>query len=207
MRASYGELQAAQYELLHDLIQGHKTTLIFTNTRAATERVVHHLKERYPKFYAGIVDADTAEEAIEGENEEKILADEVKDGLIKLNKKNEREILNETITNKTVAGDTVVIQKNVVTQGFIGAHHGSLSKAHRLAIENRLRQGLLKAVVCLDGETEILKGDGTWEKIKSIKEGNVQALNKTLRLTTRGLLRTFKTKNDAGLHHPIHADG
>ena len=35
-----------------------------------------------------------------------------------------------------------------MTKGFIGAHHGSLSKAHRLAIENRLREGRLKAVVC-----------------------------------------------------------
>ncbi len=39
------------YDTIHKLIQEHKTTLIFTNTRAATERVVHNLKEMYPKFY------------------------------------------------------------------------------------------------------------------------------------------------------------
>ncbi len=39
------------YELMHQLIQEHKTTLIFTNTRAATERVVHNLKEMFPDFY------------------------------------------------------------------------------------------------------------------------------------------------------------
>ncbi|MFH1332117.1 MAG: ATP-dependent helicase [archaeon] len=39
------------YELIDDLIQQHKTTLIFTNTRSATERVVHHLKEKFPKNY------------------------------------------------------------------------------------------------------------------------------------------------------------
>ena len=39
------------YELMHKHIQKHKTTLIFTNTRSATERVVHNLKEMYPKDY------------------------------------------------------------------------------------------------------------------------------------------------------------
>jgi len=72
------------YVLIDKLIQDHKTTLIFTNTRSATERVVHHLKEKFPKNYT--------------EN--------------------------------------------------IGAHHGSLSKNSRLDIENRLRQGKLKVVVC-----------------------------------------------------------
>ncbi len=72
------------YDLLDQLIQQHKTTLIFTNTRSATERVVHHLKERFPQKYT--------------EN--------------------------------------------------IGAHHGSLSKSHRLNIENGLREGKLKCIVC-----------------------------------------------------------
>ncbi|MBT3865758.1 ATP-dependent helicase [Candidatus Woesearchaeota archaeon] len=39
------------YKLLDKYIQEHKTTLIFTNTRAGTERVVHHLKENFPKNY------------------------------------------------------------------------------------------------------------------------------------------------------------
>ena len=39
------------YEIIHNLIQEHKTTLLFTNTRSATERVVHNLKEIYPAFY------------------------------------------------------------------------------------------------------------------------------------------------------------
>ncbi|MBI2657087.1 ATP-dependent helicase [Candidatus Woesearchaeota archaeon] len=73
----------AMYNLIDDLIQSHRTTLIFTNTRSATERVVHHLKEKFPKKYT--------------EN--------------------------------------------------IGAHHGSLSKALRHSIENRLRKGELKVIV------------------------------------------------------------
>jgi len=44
-------LHSSLYELLDKLIQEHKTTVIFTNTRSATERVVHHLKEMFPSRY------------------------------------------------------------------------------------------------------------------------------------------------------------
>ncbi|MEM3074848.1 MAG: ATP-dependent helicase [Candidatus Pacearchaeota archaeon] len=73
------------YSLIDSLIQEHKTTLIFTNTRAGTERVVNHLKDRFPTIY--------------GEDN-------------------------------------------------IAAHHGSLSKSLRFSIEDRLRKGKLKAVIC-----------------------------------------------------------
>ncbi|MBD3361715.1 ATP-dependent helicase [Candidatus Woesearchaeota archaeon] len=72
------------YNLIDELIQEHKTTLIFTNTRAATERMVDNLKNKFPKKYSD----------------------------------------------------------------NIGAHHGSLGKQKRLELENRLRKGSLKAVVC-----------------------------------------------------------
>ena len=88
----HGDMHQKLYELLDDLIQKHKTTLIFTNTRSATERVVHHLKDRFPKNYTESV------------------------------------------------GDTEA-------KG-IGAHHSSLSKEHRFEIEEKLRQGKLKCVVC-----------------------------------------------------------
>lgn len=39
------------YELMHEHIQEHKTTLIFTNTRSATERVVHTLKDMFSDYY------------------------------------------------------------------------------------------------------------------------------------------------------------
>ena len=78
-------LHLKMYELISKLIQEHKTTLIFTNTRSATERVVNFLKERFP----------------------------------------------------TVYGDD-----------NIAAHHSSLSKAHRFDIEEKLRAGKLKVVVC-----------------------------------------------------------
>jgi len=73
------------YALLDKLIQEHQTTLVFTNTRSATERVVNHLKEKFPTIY----------------------------------------------------GDD-----------NIAAHHSSLSKEHRFNIEERLRNGKLKVVVC-----------------------------------------------------------
>lgn len=78
------ELNQETYTLLNKYIQENKTTLIFTNTRAATERVVHNLREKFPGNYL--------------EN--------------------------------------------------IGAHHASLSKEHRQDIEQRLREGKLKVVVC-----------------------------------------------------------
>jgi ATP-dependent helicase Lhr and Lhr-like helicase len=82
---SYSELNNEIYEKIDKLVSKHKTTLIFTNTRAATERVVHNLKEKYPKKY----------------NDENS-----------------------------------------------GAHHGSLSKEIRHNIEERLRKGNIKIVVC-----------------------------------------------------------
>ena len=49
--SSYFEMHNDLYNLIDKLIQDHRTTLIFTNTRSATERVIHHLKERFPQNY------------------------------------------------------------------------------------------------------------------------------------------------------------
>ncbi len=79
------QIQQALYGTLHELIQVHKTTLVFTNTRSATERVVHNLKDKFPVFYEA---------------------------------------------------------------GGIGTHHSSLSRESRLGVEERLKKGELKCVVC-----------------------------------------------------------
>lgn len=92
---SYEKLSNATYSMIDKLIQQHKTTLIFTNTRAGTERVVHHLKTRFPGNYYDIEDGPPTK-----------------------------------------------------VSSLIGAHHGSLSKEHRFRIENSLREGKLRAVVC-----------------------------------------------------------
>ncbi len=83
IHASAEELNRELYRLLDRLIREHKTTLIFTNTRSGTERVVFNLKDKYG-----------------------------------------------------------------YTDETIGAHHGSLSREIRLDVEDRLKRGLLKAVVC-----------------------------------------------------------
>jgi len=50
------ESSNALYTLLGNLISSHRTTLIFTNTRSATERVVFHLKQKF-KEYDGKIEA------------------------------------------------------------------------------------------------------------------------------------------------------
>jgi len=50
-------LHSSLYSLIDKLIQEHKTTVIFTNTRAATERVINHLKEMFPEKYSEGIDA------------------------------------------------------------------------------------------------------------------------------------------------------
>ncbi|MFH1107338.1 MAG: ATP-dependent helicase [Candidatus Micrarchaeota archaeon] len=78
------ELMKRTYILLDGLIQSHRTTLVFTNTRSGTERIVHNLKSYFPGRY---------------------------------------------------------------TEG-IEAHHSSLSREWRKGVEDRLKRGELKAVVC-----------------------------------------------------------
>ena len=45
------EMYNSMYGLLDKLIQEHKTTVVFTNTRAGTERVINHLKDMFPENY------------------------------------------------------------------------------------------------------------------------------------------------------------
>lgn len=52
INTSHEKLHERMYNLIDDLVQSHRTTLIFTNTRSATERVVHNLKDKFPKHYA-----------------------------------------------------------------------------------------------------------------------------------------------------------
>jgi ATP-dependent helicase Lhr and Lhr-like helicase len=51
------EDQKRLYHILDDLIQEHKTTLIFTNTRNATERIIHYLDTHFPGKYEGNIGA------------------------------------------------------------------------------------------------------------------------------------------------------
>lgn len=89
VKATQEDVHENLYKLLNKLISEHKTTLIFTNTRSATERVVHYLKEKFPTEYGDLSDGE-----------------------------------------------------------LVGAHHSSLSREHRISVENRLKEGRLKCVVC-----------------------------------------------------------
>ncbi|MEK6792213.1 MAG: DEAD/DEAH box helicase [Nanoarchaeota archaeon] len=51
------EDQKRLYNILDELIQQHKTTLIFTNTRNATERIIHYLDDHFPGKYCGLIGA------------------------------------------------------------------------------------------------------------------------------------------------------
>ena len=52
VETTHEKMHEEMYNLIDRLLQEHKTTVIFTNTRAATERVVHHLKDKFPKNYS-----------------------------------------------------------------------------------------------------------------------------------------------------------
>ena len=45
------DIRMGMYDLVDELIQSHKTTLIFTNTRHGTESFVYNLKKLYPENY------------------------------------------------------------------------------------------------------------------------------------------------------------
>lgn len=51
IRTDPSETRGRAYSMIHEMIEDHESTLIFTNTRAATERVVNTLKNQYPDHY------------------------------------------------------------------------------------------------------------------------------------------------------------
>jgi ATP-dependent Lhr-like helicase len=57
IEAENQENQRKLYQILDELISQNRTTLIFTNTRAATERIIHFLDLHYPKKYEGLIGA------------------------------------------------------------------------------------------------------------------------------------------------------
>ncbi|OIO63354.1 hypothetical protein AUJ69_01220 [Candidatus Woesearchaeota archaeon CG1_02_47_18] len=125
IEVDYESISSSLYELINQLIQDHKTTLIFTNTRSATERVVDHLKTRFPGQYIATADEDT-----EADISEEV--EEVRKAVEEARRKAKRNLEAE---------------KAVVKQALIGAHHGSLSREHRYRIEKALRDGKLKVCV------------------------------------------------------------
>ncbi|MEM2929728.1 MAG: ATP-dependent helicase [Thermoproteota archaeon] len=85
VRTPAEKLSRRMYRLINSIIRRNRTTLIFTNTRSSTERVVYHLKKLRPK--------------------------------------------------------------SVLSEDEYAAHHSSLSREVRLDVEDKLKNGKLKAVV------------------------------------------------------------
>ncbi|MDP3919038.1 MAG: DEAD/DEAH box helicase, partial [Nanoarchaeota archaeon] len=178
VNTSYDDIHKKTYQLLDELIQEHKTTLIFTNTRSGTERIVHHLKDKFPSRY------------------------------YEINEKGEQG------------------------SALIGAHHGSLSKEHRIQLENDLRNGKMKAVVCstslelgldigfidlvicigspksvarllqrcLPYDSKILLSDGTYKEIGEIVEKKlpvkVMSYNKNKGFVAREIVEYHKNEGE-----------
>ncbi len=99
-------LSEALYKRLDELIEQHRTTLIFTNTRSGAERVAYHLKKRFPKYTE-----------------------------------------------------------------LIEAHHSSLSRDVRLEVEEKLKKGELKAVVCVPGHSKVATSKGI-KRIDGLKKND-----------------------------------
>lgn len=85
VRTPAEELSRRMYRLINSMIRRNRTTLVFTNTRSSTERIVYHLKK--------------------------------------------------------------LRSKSVLSEDEYAAHHSSLSREVRLDVEDRLKNGRLKAVV------------------------------------------------------------
>ena len=153
IETTHEEMHHKLYELIDKLVQEHKTTLVFTNTRAATERVVHHLRDKFPSNYT-----ETIEEQKEDHEDTAALSSEEtrspssSQNFLDENSDVRRRGLSLTgrqhLMQKTEKILKMVTEKKQELGSTIGAHHGSLSKRHRLEIEKKLKEGKLKVVVC-----------------------------------------------------------
>ncbi|MBC5792464.1 MAG: ATP-dependent helicase [Nanohaloarchaea archaeon] len=78
-----GIVNEAMYDKIHNLAQNHESTIIFTNTRSATERVVNNLKDRFPDHYNENIGAHHSSMSREKrlEVEEKLKKGEMKVGV------------------------------------------------------------------------------------------------------------------------------
>lgn len=164
---THDSMHKRMYDLIDELIQQHKTTLIFTNTRAATERVVHYLKERFPKNYTDVLtnaDEDDFNAKLNGNGngdaatpgspiDEGSAGPASPEGASPVDGHNlvlnvARKVAVAASPAEEEDVPNILEEEEYKRVTAIGAHHGSLSKTHRHRIEEGLRKGQLKAVVC-----------------------------------------------------------
>ncbi|MEM5821238.1 MAG: DEAD/DEAH box helicase, partial [Candidatus Aenigmatarchaeota archaeon] len=124
------EINKKMYKLIDKLVDQHRTTLIFTNTRSGAERVHWHLKQLFPSKYL----------------------DEI-----------------------------------------TGVHHSSVSRDIRFEIEEKLKRGEIKVVVCVSGDSIVWTENGP-KKIRDIKNSEkVLSIDKNLKVSFSRFEKLFSS--------------
>ena len=134
-----------------DHVLQHRTTVVFVNSRGACERLTAHLNEEYANRFGGAEGSEAAADVFAGSaaavgSVESVEAHRQTRGRPGVGRKGlpagpgaHRQSWGSGDSNySTPAPEAPVIAK---------AHHGSVSKEQRLAVENELKSGSLRCVV------------------------------------------------------------
>ena len=134
-----------------DHVLRHRTTVVFVNSRGACERLTAHLNEEYANRFGGAEGSEAAADGFAGSvaavgSVESVEAHRQTRGRPGAGRKGlpagagaHRQSWGSGDSNySTPSPETPVIAK---------AHHGSVSKEQRLAVENELKSGSLRCVV------------------------------------------------------------
>jgi Lhr-like helicase len=143
--ATREEIQTSLYHLLDRLIEEHRTTLVFTNTRSGAERVVLHLKQRFPGKYAAPLEEGAALDG--GTNESSSAPNATPSGPTSPTSGKTETEEGEGPRTLGVPPPPAREAARLDPRDRIAAHHGSMSRDVRLEVEERLKRGDLKCVV------------------------------------------------------------
>lgn len=117
-----------------DRVLRHRTTVVFVNSRGACERLTAHLNEEYANRFGG----EEGSESVEAHRQTRGRPGAGRKGLPAGAGAHRQSWGSGDSNYSTPSPETPVIAK---------AHHGSVSKEQRLAVENELKSGSLRCVV------------------------------------------------------------
>lgn len=117
-----------------DHVLRHRTTVVFVNSRGACERLTAHLNEEYANRFGGA----EGSESVEAHRQTRGRPGAGRKGLPAGAGAHRQSWGSGDSNYSTPSPETPVIAK---------AHHGSVSKEQRLAVENELKSGSLRCVV------------------------------------------------------------
>ena len=117
-----------------DHVLRHRTTVVFVNSRGACERLTAHLNEEYANRFGG----EEGSESVEAHRQTRDRPGAGRKGLPAGAGAHRQSWGSGDSNYSTPSPETPVIAK---------AHHGSVSKEQRLAVENELKSGSLRCVV------------------------------------------------------------